>query len=189
MSVARPALSLFQPWASLIASGTKTLETRSWAPHRGLIGNRLWIASTGSMPKEAKDALRHTTPGFQQLFDAIRAAGFSISWDGRKLLHSMPLGKMLCSVRLAGAYEMLDAATATGLPERCLLVAPKRLVLIRPEGDLDVTDQYPYGHFAPARWAWHLTDVEPIIAVPVRGRQGIWNWRPTEAPEILHPSA
>ena len=30
------ALTLHQPWASLIAHGVKTIETRSWAPPRSL---------------------------------------------------------------------------------------------------------------------------------------------------------
>lgn len=33
-----PAISLWQPWASLMASGHKSIETRSWSTHlRGLV--------------------------------------------------------------------------------------------------------------------------------------------------------
>ena len=37
------AISLHQPWASLIAVGIKTIETRSWAPPKALIGQRIAI--------------------------------------------------------------------------------------------------------------------------------------------------
>ena len=37
------ALTLHQPWASLIADGRKAIETRSWPPPRGLIGDRIAI--------------------------------------------------------------------------------------------------------------------------------------------------
>ena len=37
------ALTLHQPWASLIADGRKTIETRSWAPPRALIGKRIAV--------------------------------------------------------------------------------------------------------------------------------------------------
>ena len=37
------SLTLHQPWASLIADGRKTIETRSWPPPRGLIGDRIAI--------------------------------------------------------------------------------------------------------------------------------------------------
>jgi hypothetical protein len=37
------ALSLWQPWASLIACGAKTIETRSWQPPARLDGQRIAI--------------------------------------------------------------------------------------------------------------------------------------------------
>ena len=37
------ALTLHQPWASLIADGRKTIETRSWPPPRTLVGERIAI--------------------------------------------------------------------------------------------------------------------------------------------------
>lgn len=36
------ALSLWQPWASLIADGRKRIETRSWRPPEWLVGQ--WVA-------------------------------------------------------------------------------------------------------------------------------------------------
>ena len=40
----------------------------------------------------------------------------------------------------------------------------------------DVSDQLPFGDFAPGRWAWLLADAEPCDPIPVTGRQGVWNW-------------
>ena len=37
------ALSLHQPWATLIAAGVKNVETRSWPPPQSLIGHRIAI--------------------------------------------------------------------------------------------------------------------------------------------------
>ena len=37
------ALTLWQPYATLIACGAKTIETRSWAAPESLIGQRLAI--------------------------------------------------------------------------------------------------------------------------------------------------
>lgn len=39
-------LSVWQPWASLIAAGAKRYETRSWQPPASLIGQRLAICSS-----------------------------------------------------------------------------------------------------------------------------------------------
>lgn len=180
-----PALSMWQPWASLVAAGVKRLETRTWPPHQDLVGMRMAVASTGTMPKEAKDALRHGAPGFQQLLDGVRAAGHAIAWDKRRLVHDLPLGRVLCTVTVAGAYPMVDSSAST-IPERCLLVAPHRLLLVRPEGDVDVTDQYPYGLFEPGRWAWHLTNLRAVFGDHrATGRQGVWTWRPTGIYEFV----
>lgn len=46
------AISLCQPWATLMALGVKTIETRSWSTeHRGYLA----IHATGRFPKEARD--------------------------------------------------------------------------------------------------------------------------------------
>lgn len=66
------AISLWQPWASLIAVGLKTYETRSWSTkHRG----PLLICSAKKEPYE--DDL--------------------ILWESK---HPLPLGKALCVVDL-----------------------------------------------------------------------------------------
>ena len=47
------AITLHQPFASLIANGTKTIETRSWAPPKALIGQRIAIhAGEESEPRK-----------------------------------------------------------------------------------------------------------------------------------------
>jgi activating signal cointegrator 1 len=40
------ALSLWQPWASLVADGRKRIETRSWRPPNYLVGHWLAIHAT-----------------------------------------------------------------------------------------------------------------------------------------------
>lgn len=178
------ALSLWQPWASLAAAGVKRVETRSWAPHSDLIGARLAIAATASLPKDAKDALRHGAEHQAALFDAIRAIGHEVAWDRKKLLHDLPLGRVLATVRVTGSYPMVDPDGQ--LPERCLVVTDRRLLIVRPEGDLDVSDQRPFGEFAAGRVGWLLEDPVPVVGDhPARGAQGIWNWRPAGPYQVV----
>jgi activating signal cointegrator 1 len=47
------ALSLSQPWASLMADGRKCVETRSWPAPQWLLGNRLAIHAAKSIDKKA----------------------------------------------------------------------------------------------------------------------------------------
>ena len=43
-----------------------------------------------------------------------------------------------------------------------------------PAVAVNVTDQLPYGDFAPGRWAWMLTNVQPCGPTPAKGKQGLW---------------
>ena len=49
------ALTLHQPWASLIADGRKTVETRSWAPPVALLGERIAIHAGMMGSRDARD--------------------------------------------------------------------------------------------------------------------------------------
>ncbi len=75
------ALSLWQPWATLIAIGAKRYETRSWStPYRGLLAIHA-----------AKRKVRE-----EEITDDIDAA---LLRHGEKW-QSLPLGAVLCIVRL-----------------------------------------------------------------------------------------
>ncbi len=130
------AISLWQPWASLIAIGAKPFETRHWSPPRWLIGKRV----------------------------AIHAAKKVVSADDREwarrcgVTGDLPLGAVVCTAILAGAYRM-------GVEER----VPGS----RPLGNAFRTDEF--GDYSPGRWAWWLTDIEPLVPpIQRRGRQGFW---------------
>jgi hypothetical protein len=48
------ALTVKQPWASLIASGEKRIENRSWRPPAELIGQRIAIHAGASWDKRGE---------------------------------------------------------------------------------------------------------------------------------------
>lgn len=73
------AISLWQPWASLMALGLKKIETRPWSTkYRG--------------PILIHAAKKRVADPNGYVFDAIRNAGLEIS--------SLPRGCLLCRVRL-----------------------------------------------------------------------------------------
>ena len=45
------AVTLYQPWASLIALGHRTTETRSWPAPRSLVGSRIAIHAGKRRPR------------------------------------------------------------------------------------------------------------------------------------------
>lgn len=52
------AMTVKQPWASLIASGEKRIENRSWRPPAALIGERIAIHAGAGWDKSGE---KHTT--------------------------------------------------------------------------------------------------------------------------------
>lgn len=84
------ALTIWQPWASLIAWGEKRYETRSWAPaHRGPLAIHASI----------QDATVHLIPQNFQYMKAFERAG--VSWE-----EALPGGVVLCTVDLVDVVRV-----------------------------------------------------------------------------------
>jgi len=49
-------ISIWQPWTSLVVHGFKIFETRTWAPPKSAIGQRIGIASTKSITPDQRNA-------------------------------------------------------------------------------------------------------------------------------------
>jgi activating signal cointegrator 1 len=145
------ALSVWQPRASTIASGAKTIETRSWFTHyRGSL-----IIHAGKRRVELADMV-----GFVNWRDVL--GGLTLDggiWD------ALPFGAAIA------VCELVDCrATQTFVSaelDRCQ----------RPRGDSSgygLTERQ-LGDFTPGRFGWVLRNARPLIR-PVlwRGAQGLF---------------
>lgn len=136
------AISLHQPWASFIAIGVKPYETRDWPPPQWLIGRRIAIHAA----KKAVDADNR-------------------EWARRHGCDDLPLGAVVCTARLHGAYQ---------IGSRDLLIQS-----VPGSARMCGTDEDEFGDYSPGRWMWWLTDIERFYPpIPARGMQGFWNWEP-----------
>jgi hypothetical protein len=101
-------ISLWEPWASLMAANVKRNETRSWAtPYRGWLA----IASTASMNTTCKQLL--ATPPFS---DEVRKALGRESMPTPQFIASFQLGRILCIVKLERVLST-DQIQAVPYPE------------------------------------------------------------------------
>lgn len=90
------ALSLAQPFASLVACGFKTLETRQQRIHyRG----PLVICSTKTFDADAWKLLRDDAAGFDALLHVLRAYGVGYG-------SHLPLGKTVALVEVTGCRPL-----------------------------------------------------------------------------------
>lgn len=97
------ALSLTQPWASLMAIGAKKIETRSWkTSYRGLVA----IHASKGFPKDA----RKLTCNDEQFFQALISGGYYS-------VHELPLGAILAVGNLTACIRT-DALIVEDKQER-----------------------------------------------------------------------
>lgn len=171
------ALTIRQPWASLIAHGVKTIETRSWSTkYRGPLA-----IHAGRARPPVIDFGRWSVP---PVVDALCEWGQE---GERPLLRriDMPLGAVVTTCTLADVVPMVAPGH---VPPVNVATGEGRSILIHPDGSLwgnhcpdttvfdwqDLTDQLPFGDFTPGRWAYLLDRIEPVDPIPCRGKQGLW---------------
>ena len=149
------AITLHQPWASLIALGIKTMETRSWPAPARLLGQTIAIHA-------AKRVARQPAP----VIDAAMVEHVGSDWR-----RAVPAGIVVATATLSGMarvekisssgdYAIHDPGTEIGS------AVGKR------ESPVD-----PWGDFNPGRWLWFLSDVRALPEpVPAVGHQTFWRW-------------
>lgn len=148
------ALTIWQPWASLIMIGAKPYEFRRWdyrERERALVGQRI-VIHAGARPvrlEEVEDIIA-------RLEDRISSLHADIA---------MPLLE-----RLRAAYKCRGVVElASGLGTAIIGTPLSVAALFNSPADSDRIDHH--------MWAWPFTDIRPFAGpVPMRGAQGFWNW-------------
>lgn len=166
------ALTLTQPWATLVAVGVKRIETRSWhTPYRGPLA----IHAAKAMPPAARKFCE-----VADAHNALDAAGFRAR-DGSDL----PRGAVLATCRLVDVHPIVGAGDLIRLSEPYVAWwsgakpgSAGSSLHVWGEGEVEetITDQAPFGDFSPGRFAWVLEDVRAIEPMPASGRLGLWEW-------------
>ena len=144
------AITLWQPWAQLIADGVKRYETRSWKPPRHLIGKRIAIHA-------AKRKVRE-----QDLPNEVAwriYIGYGPRWHER-----IPYGAIVATAMLVDVFHIKEVQ-----PD-CLKVE----VLSRPGLHTSISID-PLGDYSPGRYVWSLIDIKRLDSpVEVKGMQRLW---------------
>lgn len=166
------AITIHQPWASLVALGVKHIETRSWSTkYRGPIAIHAGLA---------KPQINYLSMG-----------DYEIESDGRQfLLHdlnrsdrlwSLDFGAVIATAELVDCLPIHSSSTAHPADPYICAHASGGLSIF-DGGQGDISDQLPYGDFTAGRYGWWLENITPIDPVRVRGRQGLWEWSPAGDP-------
>lgn len=159
-------ISLWQPWATLMAAGYKRIETRSWPP-RGLKSGQLVAIHAAKRWTEDERDICIDDPYFRRYLTLAQRRGL---WDFER----PPLG---CVVAVARYQEAIstDAINTVNLPGA---YQPQLVISYREDA---------FGNYGPDRYGWVFSEVRPLEPIPLRGMQGIFDWTPPAELHYLEP--
>jgi hypothetical protein len=160
------ALTLTQPWATLVAIGAKRIETRSWyTAYRGPLA----IHAAKGFPKWAR---QFTTEAV--VYEAVKAQYCQRDIDNRaKGFPAYPLGVVLATCRLVYCVPT-ERVAAAACPFRDLLTVQER----------------EFGDYEEGRFAWILDNMQALAEpIPAKGALGLWDWEPPAALRVREPEA
>lgn len=152
-----PAITLWQPWATLVAEGLKPFEFRHWPAPARYVHRRIAIhAGARAVRKdEVRDLLLRLHSSYWRETGLERDLSIKLLEPVLLAPGRLPLSTVLCTAILGEPIR--DVA----LTERL--------------GTHAVNDSDRDEH---SNWGWPLTDIERLQPfVPARGAQGFWTWQ------------
>jgi hypothetical protein len=168
------AITIWQPWATLIELGVKRIETRSWATkYRGPIA----IHAAARMPASGMVG-DYYVRGFGRTGLALEGPGLPKFRSAPRLQgHLIPRGAVVAIADLVGCIptERLMFHETVEIDGKDFGPMPG---LLGKHGYVAVeSNQRPYGDFTWGRFAWMLENIRSVDPhVRAKGRQQIWNW-------------
>jgi hypothetical protein len=145
------ALSLLQPWATLIMLGVKLNETRSWSTkHRGPLA----IHASAGKPAGAR-LVAETDPYIKA---ALEKHGLTFD--------TLPRGQVLGTCELVEVARIVEEfkKPMDGAP----YIDPYQLYTENPS-------EYAAGDYTPGRYAWLLSEVVVLeTPIPCKGSLSLW---------------
>lgn len=174
------ALTIQQPWASLIALGVKSIETRGYGtPFRGPLV--IHAGARAARLHEAEAAWDRVGLRYDDLIATLYPAR-------DRGADPLPLGAVVAVVDLVDVVPIIDGSLGwtedSDTPPAAVVVSWRSAAMLVDTREIgsfpDLTDQLPYGNFTPGRWAWIL-DNPRVIDPPIPAKGKLGPWRPDPA--------
>lgn len=166
------ALTIWQPWASLIACGAKRYETRSWATkYRGAIAIHAATKDPNKLPGAVKEELERAV---RELFNAEKCQSSPWRW--------LPTGAVIATAELVNVWHIVYHPGPDVNQARHIDIGAESLTEDKHDphfGDYFVPaeKEIGLGDWTPGRYAWELANVKILPEpIPVKGKQGLWNF-------------
>lgn len=167
------AITIWQPWASLLACGAKKFETRSWSTsYRGPIAIHAGIAFNNSFPE-----------GFAE----VAHASLKKSMPGFTFMHELPRGAIIATAELVNCWYIVhnpgtDIDVARHIPIGAESMTQDKHAPDFADYFIPSEREMIFGNWTPGRYAWEIANIKLLdTPIPAKGKQGLWNWEAAQA--------
>lgn len=144
------AITVLEPWASLIACGAKKIETRIWeTSYRGRIAIHA-AKSTKCLDMADEDSFRY----------ALKS--------NTGIMKDQQTGLLFSPGCVIAVADLVDCAKFTHS-----LIPGRNTILFK--GQEVGKSEIEFGDCTPGRWGWLLENVQRVEPIQVKGQQRIWN--------------
>lgn len=159
------AITILQPWASLIACGAKQYETRSWKTnYRGPIAIHAGLKEPHynyyPQPQMTAIVMAETL---------IKSGVFNLKTNRAcDIFCSLPRGVIVAVADLVDCMEVI-----------CPVLDYKQPVTAAElqAGVMVSGKEYMFGDYSKGRYAWKLENIQVLkTPIPAKGKQGLWNF-------------
>ena len=159
-----PALTLWQPWATLAALRLKPLEFRSWAAPERLWDQRIAIHASARKPSvtEMRGLLAKLHSARWQETGLVRDGAIELLERALRGLADLPVASVVAIATLGRPIrnEELFARLGTDASDGF------------GNGSINDSDRNQHSN-----WGWPLSDIEALDPiVPAAGARGFWSW-------------
>ncbi len=160
------ALTIWQPWASLIVAGAKPYEFRGWRFPPSMLGQRIVIHA-------AARKIDHREVSY--MFEVL---------SKRELPAYARYAAETCLIAEKALPVLSRAVDGGGLP---MSMGVGSAVLGEPRNGIDIAEEFGVSRANDsnrdehANWGWPMLEIEQWdTPIPARGAQGFWTWPSVE---------
>jgi hypothetical protein len=160
-------ITIWQPWATLIALLEKGNETRGWpTKHRGPLA----IHAAKKIDYEACER--------EPIKSVLAKHGYTAE--------NLPTGVIVAKCNLVECWKVARPTWPYGAKPVELTASDGKRTKIW-SGNVEGNIEYHLGNYDDGRFAWELADVERLAEpIPAKGQQGLWNWDENSRMTVLN---
>ncbi len=160
------AITLYEPYATLVALQEKKFETRPRNLHyRGVLA----IHAAKTIPDRAMRVLRSGP-----CLATLKRRGIRIGPLARPDLW-LPLGRVVAVCELIETFPITESETRAFVPVPGVAAFEIKVVIPPP------LPERQWGDYTPGRYAYMLFNIKKLPEpIPARGLQGLWEWTPPD---------